>query len=253
MEYHWNHFFSQPKPESSDHLSSCVAEVDGGHQPPLESELPALDERASVPAAPAPGHCGGLPGGEGRKCEEVVAGRDRRVTLLRGKIPRIWKMWEDSLEDAFVVIDTVLFVNQMKFGRISSAHCYGSILGRVVVGLLSFLCETFWLKGGLWWACSLFVWIFDMGDWATFDWRQLDTHTLVCILSGVWQELSSRLLARYPFSDTAGAHSVPSPSGSFTVIGDSRESSENVPLRIPFSVRLQVSVVWRTVHQEGGT
>ena len=39
-----------------------------------------------------------------------------------------------------------------------------------------------------------------MGDWATFDWRQLDTHTLVCILSGVWQELSSRLLARYPFS-----------------------------------------------------
>ena len=39
---------------------------------------------------------------------------------------------------AFVVIDTVLFVNQMKFGRISSAHCYGSILGRVVVGLLSF-------------------------------------------------------------------------------------------------------------------
>ena len=73
-----------------------------------------------------------------------------------------------------------------------------------------------------------------MGDWSTFDWRQLDTHTLVCILSGVWQELSSRLLARYPFPDTSGVHSVPSPSGSFTVIGDSRESSENVPLRIPF-------------------
>ena len=47
--------------------------------------------------------------------------------FVEGKIPRIWKMWEDSLEDAFVVIDTVLFVNQMKFGRISSAHCYGSI------------------------------------------------------------------------------------------------------------------------------
>lgn len=84
MEYHWNHF-SQPNRESFDHLSSCVAEVDGGHQPPLESELPALDERASVPAAPAPGHCGGLQGGEGRKCEEVVAGRDWRVTLLRGR------------------------------------------------------------------------------------------------------------------------------------------------------------------------
>ena len=82
-----------------------------------------------------------------------------------------------------------------------------------------------------------------MGDWATFDWRQLDTHTLVCILSGVWQELSSRLLARYPFSDTAGAHSVPSPSGSFTVIGDSRESSGERSSPDSVSVRLQVSVV----------
>ena len=65
------------------------AEVDGGHQPPLESELPALDERASVPAAQTKSGTRGLQG-ERRKCEKVVAavaGRERRVTLLRGRFP----------------------------------------------------------------------------------------------------------------------------------------------------------------------
>lgn len=99
-------------------------------------------------------------------------------------------------------------------------------------------------QGGTWRVLLSFIRGFAMGDWLTFDWERLDTPTLVHILSNVWRVLSSRLLARFPFSQS---ESVPvpgssSPIGSFTVIGEpvdegSFEPELLIPFRCPFSCR----------------
>ena len=83
-----------------------------------------------------------------------------------------------------------------------------------------------------------------MGDWKAVNWDDLDTPTLVHILSGVWEVLANRLLIRFPFqqSQNVPAPPVVSPSGSFTVISEPTAESQANPLLVPY--RCQFSCRW---------
>ena len=88
-----------------------------------------------------------------------------------------------------------------------------------------------------------------MGEWATFDWSQLDTHSLVCILSNFCKMLADRLLERYPFPAAAAAPTVGSPTGSFSVVGDSRGEGRFDRLLItPFRCHAQDVKVTDTIR-----
>ena len=43
-----------------------------------------------------------------------------------------------------------------------------------------------------------------MADWRAIDWSQLDTHSLIAIMSAVWRALENRLRERYPLQHPPG-------------------------------------------------
>ncbi len=113
---------------------------------------------------------------------------------------------------------------------------------------ISSACELWLSKGGLSWAHSCFVFSFLMGDWANFDWCQLGTHSLICVLNAVWRALSARLLERYPLPHSTAAQSGDSPTGSFSVIGDDRSTER--PLMYPSGATISAVGVISLAHEE---